>query len=1415
MKRRISGLAFAIILFFLSIFCSAQGVWEVQNPLPTAEPLSDVYCLPNSSTAWAVGSAGCILKTVDGGNSWTNLNSGTTEDLTSVRFLDFNTGWVVGSNGTILKTINGGNTWSAQTSGTTMSLEVVQFVDKNIGWALGSDWKTNTSIFLKTLNGGNTWAIQSSTDVELTDLFFINSSLGWACGKYGTIYKTIDGGINWSKQLFDTTSWLNCIYFVNSSVGWALGENIMAKTIDGGNTWTYQFGVFGNITAFDCYFVNDNIGYAIGADFHLPQGYQILTTVNGGTSWTVLKSDPTGGYTAMYFSDSTSGLIVGRGIYKTTNGGSTWQFKTTGVGLTLNKIQFIDENIGWAVGFNGTILNTINGGTNWIAQTSGTTNELFGAFFVNASVGWAVGVNGTILKTSNGGLIWTSQTSGTTNRLNSVYFINTNIGWAVGFNGTLLKTINGGSTWTPQSIGTTNGNCVFFLDNNTGWVSGIGTMQKTTSGGTTWTTQPIGTSDYIYGVFFTDANSGWAVGYYGMIKKTTDGGASWTTLISNTTETLEGLAFSDINTGWVVGPRTILKTTNGGANWTSEISHTSNAIISVSFVGSKNGWAAGAQGAILHYTNYSPSIQANNITPTGTTYQNTNVSWTRGNGNQCALFVKQTNSGICIPDVNVTYLPNATLGLGDQIGSTGWFCVYNGMGTSASISGLQANTSYRFQVCEYNFSPDFTHYNSTTATNNPFTVSTAIAPPQITTNPGNITLCETLNTSFSVTSSGSGLNYQWRVDSGSGYLNVTNGGVYSGSTTPTLSLTGIPASLNSYKYHCIVTNTSGNATSNEAVLTINPLPVNPSDVSGNQVVCLNGSYLFTVPPIQYSTSYTWTYPTGFSGVSTINNITLATASNAVSGNITVKGNNACGSGPVRNFTVNVRKLPGSATQITGLNNVCTGSINTGYNTAIIADADYYIWSFPFEATGSSTTNSIMVNYGSNPLTGQITVKGHNICGDGLQSVLPVSVNTVPAAIGAISGSSNVCRNEKDLLYTINPIPNATSYTWTLPTGITGSNSTNSVALSIGPDAFSGDLKVSGVNSCGLGTPIAFPLIVDAVPDAPGPVSGPSTVCRETSNIQYSVTKSERATSYTWELPDGTTETTLVNKIALNFDNNAVSGYLSVSPNNSCGSGNSSTAFIEVSVPSKPEIDPGNYKGGTCLADTPVRLSVKQPMAGYSYLWYKNGKPYNNSNSTFLEDFLSSGDYSVEANLNGCKVQSEVFNVYYPDAPAKPSVYVHGPKVWYLACSNNKARDYKWYYDGNLIPGADKYLYVANQKLGNYYVTISNEAGCYTSSDIIKIPVDGISLEETDPLAGLTIYPNPNSGQFTVKTDNKLFGDVTISVLDQRGNEIFRSKSEKTSEKFTLQINLRSQLKGIYFVNLSINGFISNRKIIIE
>ncbi len=102
-----------------------------------------------------------------------------------------------------------------------------------------------------------------------------------------------------------------------------------------------------------------------------------------------------------------------------------------------------------------------------------------------------------------------------------------------------------------------------------------------------------------------------------------------------------------------------------------------------------------------------------------------------------------------------------------------------------------------------------------------------LSAPTINTNPSNSTVCEGANASFSITATGA-LTYQWQVDNGGGFVNVTDNATYSGATTATLNITATPASFNGYIYRCVATNGSGSTNSTGGTLTVTALPVNPT-----------------------------------------------------------------------------------------------------------------------------------------------------------------------------------------------------------------------------------------------------------------------------------------------------------------------------------------------------------------------------------------------------------------------------------------------------------------------------------------------------------------------------------------------------------------------------------------------------------
>lgn len=77
------------------------------------------------------------------------------------------------------------------------------------------------------------------------------------------------------------------------------------------------------------------------------------------------------------------------------------------------------------------------------------------------------------------------------------------------------------------------------------------------------------------------------------------------------------------------------------------------------------------------------------------------LKWQRGNGDKCLVFVKENGTGTALPVNNTTYTGNKTFGSGTQIGTTGWYCVYNGDQDTATITNLKPTTRYIFQVFEY------------------------------------------------------------------------------------------------------------------------------------------------------------------------------------------------------------------------------------------------------------------------------------------------------------------------------------------------------------------------------------------------------------------------------------------------------------------------------------------------------------------------------------------------------------------------------------------------------------------------------------------------------------------------------------------------------------------------------------------
>ena len=85
-------------------------------------------------------------------------------------------------------------------------------------------------------------------------------------------------------------------------------------------------------------------------------------------------------------------------ILTTSNGGATWTPKNSGITTDLFGVFFVDSGHGWVVGNNGVILGTSNGGDTWLPELSGTSSHFRSVVFSQPGAGFAAGQNGMILK---------------------------------------------------------------------------------------------------------------------------------------------------------------------------------------------------------------------------------------------------------------------------------------------------------------------------------------------------------------------------------------------------------------------------------------------------------------------------------------------------------------------------------------------------------------------------------------------------------------------------------------------------------------------------------------------------------------------------------------------------------------------------------------------------------------------------------------------------------------------------------------------------------------------------------------------------------------------------------------------------------------------------------------------------------
>jgi len=245
-----------LISLFSIVLCLSYGKaqWvELDTGMENPPVFNDVYAI-TSDIVVVVGANGTILKTTDGGETWQQKDSGTTENLRKVQFPIQDIGYVVGDSGIVLKTTDSGETWVNIDTGQSSNFEGLSVVDEDL---VVISYYNN---LIKSEDGGNSWVNYSMNSFYYNYIQFFNSLIGYSAKESGILAKTIDGGQTWHEL-----SGFVPFYFLNENIGF-YHEGGLLKTIDGGDTFEYVGSgiseLFSNITA-----VGENTIWGIFAGF--------------------------------------------------------------------------------------------------------------------------------------------------------------------------------------------------------------------------------------------------------------------------------------------------------------------------------------------------------------------------------------------------------------------------------------------------------------------------------------------------------------------------------------------------------------------------------------------------------------------------------------------------------------------------------------------------------------------------------------------------------------------------------------------------------------------------------------------------------------------------------------------------------------------------------------------------------------------------------------------------------------------------------------------------------------------------------------------------------------------------------------------------------------------------------------------
>jgi len=521
-----------------------------------------------------------------------------------------------------------------------------------------------------------------------------------------------------------------------------------------------------------------------------------------------------------------------------------------------------------------------------------------------------------------------------------------------------------------------------------------------------------------------------------------------------------------------------------------------------------------------------------------------------------------------------------------------------GEGASITVSPTSTTTYYTKKIDNCG--------TSTTCASQTITVKTTSSAASSASVTANDNTCAGTSKTIAVSggSLGTGASWKWYTSSCGGTLAGTGSSLSVDPSTTTTYYVRAEGDCNTTA--CVSVTVTVKTTSSAA---------SSASVTANDNTCAGTSKTIAVSGGSLGTGASWKWYTSSCGGTLAGTGSSLSVDPSTTTTYYVRAEGDCNTTACVSVTVTVKTTSSAASSasVTANDNTCAGTSKTiavsGGSLGTGASWKWYTSSCGGTLAGTGSSLSVDPS-----TTTTYYVRAEGDCNTTTCVSVTVDVSpAAPAIPGTITGTTAVCPNTTILTYAIATVTNATTYTWSVPTGwaITNGQGTTSITVTSGTAGQNGDISVTAGNTCGTSLAQTKAVTVSVLPTPTFASISPTAMVCIGTNVTY--TTQSGKTNYVWTIP-GTAGS----------DYTKVSGG-TATDNSVTIAWNTITANTVVTV---------NYEENGCTAASPTSSpTVTLPIKGAALSDNESVTCYVNG-STPVQFYASSGNYIGSLNPNG-------------------------------------------------------------------------------------------------------------------------------------------------------------------------------------